>query len=124
VQIDWSVIGVLGTFLTVVIGAAFFATVSMLIAVAVKTRERFMGMGQVITMPLFFASNAIYPLQIMPDWLQTIALANPLSYLVDLLRGFLVSGTPTNALLDWLVLLVALAVAQLIAGATFKSIVV
>jgi ABC-2 type transport system permease protein len=124
VQIDWSVIGVLGTLVTVVIGAAFFATVSMLIAIALKTRERFMGMGQVITMPLFFASNAIYPLQIMPDWLQTIALANPLSYLVDLLRGYLVSGTPTTPGLDWLVLLVALAIVQVIAGATFKNIVV
>ena len=26
-------------------------------------------MGQVITTPLFFASDAIYPLQIMPEWL-------------------------------------------------------
>jgi ABC-2 type transport system permease protein len=25
-----------------------------------------MGMGQVITMPLFFASNAIYPVSMMP----------------------------------------------------------
>ncbi|MGZ5764908.1 MAG: hypothetical protein ACXWHZ_16545 [Usitatibacter sp.] len=31
-----------------------------------KTRERFMGIGQVLTMPLFFASNAIYPLDMMP----------------------------------------------------------
>ena len=25
-----------------------------------------MGIGQVLTMPLFFASNAIYPLELMP----------------------------------------------------------
>jgi hypothetical protein len=31
-----------------------------------KTRERFMGIGQVLTMPIFFASNAIYPLSLMP----------------------------------------------------------
>ncbi len=34
------------------------------IAHLVKTRERFMGIGQVLTMPLLFASNAIYPLSL------------------------------------------------------------
>jgi hypothetical protein len=41
--------------------AAIFATFSLAVACLVKTRERFMGTGQVLTMPLFFASNAIYP---------------------------------------------------------------
>ena len=49
-----------------------------------------MGIGQVLTMPLFFASNAIYPLVLMPDWLKTIARFNPLTYLVDALRGEMV----------------------------------
>jgi ABC-2 type transport system permease protein len=45
-----------------------------------------MGVGQLLTMPLFFASNAIYPISIMPVWLQTISQANPLTYEVDALR--------------------------------------
>jgi ABC-2 type transport system permease protein len=49
-----------------------------------------MGIGQVLTMPLFFASNAIYPLSIMPAWLRTVATLNPLTYLVDGLRGLMV----------------------------------
>jgi ABC-2 type transport system permease protein len=52
----------------------------------VKTRERFMGVGQVLTMPLFFASNAIYPTAIMPDWLKVVSHLNPLTYVVDALR--------------------------------------
>jgi len=56
----------------------------------VKSRERFMGIGQLMTMPLFFASNAIYPMAIMPNWLKAIALINPLTYLVDALRGLMV----------------------------------
>lgn len=51
-----------------------------------------MGIGQVLTMPLFFASNAIYPLDLMPGWLRTIAAFNPLTYLVDTLRGAMVIG--------------------------------
>lgn len=43
-------------------------------------------------MPLFFASNAIYPIDLMPEWLQATALANPLNYLVDALRGLMVVG--------------------------------
>ena len=35
---------------------------SMVLAAVVKTRERFMGIGQLIVMPLFFASSALYPL--------------------------------------------------------------
>ncbi|MBE3582484.1 MAG: ABC transporter permease, partial [Thermoanaerobacteraceae bacterium] len=48
-DIHWSIPGVVFSMLTVVVGAAFFATLSMIFAVLVKTRERFMGIGQVIT---------------------------------------------------------------------------
>lgn len=75
-----------GVVLMIVLSAAIFACFSLIIACFVKTRERFMGMSQVLTMPLFFASNAIYPLDLMPAWLRHIALFNPLTYQVDALR--------------------------------------
>ena len=37
-------------------------------------------------MPLFFASNAIFPLSLMPGWLRAVAAVNPLTYQVDALR--------------------------------------
>ena len=46
--------------------SALFSTFSLIVACIVKTRDRFMGVGHVLTMPLFFASNAIYPIAIMP----------------------------------------------------------
>jgi ABC-2 type transport system permease protein len=76
----------------VLLGAAVFATFSLIVACLVKTRERFMGIGQVLTMPLFFASNAIYPIEIMPGWLRVVSKLNPLSYLVDVLRTLMVQG--------------------------------
>lgn len=48
--------------------------VCSVIACIVKTRERFMGVGQVLTMPLFFASNAVYPTTMMPAWLRVISI--------------------------------------------------
>jgi len=83
----------LGVLLTVVLASATFATFSLVIACLVKTRERFMGIGQVLTMPLFFASSAIYPLDLMPEWLRAIAHGNPLTYVVDALRAQMVVGT-------------------------------
>jgi ABC-2 type transport system permease protein len=90
----------------VVLGAAFFACLSMTIAGLVRNRDRMMGIGQAITMPLFFASNALYPVDVMPQWLQWLSAVNPLSYEVNALRGLLI-GTPTNAVLDVAVLFVA-----------------
>ncbi|MCA8003309.1 ABC transporter permease [Burkholderia metallica] len=81
-----------GLVLFVVLGAAVFSTFSLIIACLVKTRERFMGVGQVLTMPLFFASNAIYPTAMMPRALQVVAHLNPLSYQVDALRLLLLPG--------------------------------
>ena len=78
--------------LFVVLGAAVFSTFSLIIACLVKTRERFMGIGQLLTMPLFFASNAIYPVELMPRWLQVFSRVNPLTYQVDALRALMVEG--------------------------------
>jgi len=78
-----------GAVVFIVMGAAVFGSFSLLVACIVKTRERFMGVGQVLTMPLFFASNAIYPTTLMPPWLQAIAHANPLTYQIDALRTLL-----------------------------------
>ena len=92
VQLSWSPLSLLGILIVVMIGAALFSTFSLIIACIVKTRERFMGIGQVLTMPLFFASNAIYPIAIMPDWLKVIAHINPLTYQVDALRALMITG--------------------------------
>ena len=83
---------VVGVLCAVVLGSAIFSTFSLVVACVVKTRERFMGIGQGLTMPLFFASNALYPIDLMPGWLKIVALANPLSYLVDILRAQMIVG--------------------------------
>jgi len=92
VHVDWSPLALIGVFLVVLLGAAFFSTFSLIIACLVKTRERFIGIGQVLTMPLFFASNAIYPISIMPGWLKVISCINPLTYEVDALRAMMLAG--------------------------------
>lgn len=106
----------LGVIAVVVLAAAFFACLSVIIAGIVLKRDRLMGIGQAITMPLFFGSNALYPVDVMPGWVRAIAVVNPLSYEVSALRGLLI-GTPTNLWVDFGVLIVAAAAAIAIASA-------
>ena len=93
---NWHPLALAGVAVTVLLGAAVFSTFSLIIACIVKTRERFMGIGQILTMPLFFASNAMYPIAIMPDWLKVIAHVNPLTYEVDALRALMIQGGATT----------------------------
>ena len=85
------------------VGSAFFSCLSMSLAGVVMARDRLMGIGQAITMPLFFSSSALYPAKIMPGWLQVISKINPLTYEVEALRGLLI-GTETTLWLDVVVL--------------------
>ena len=58
-----------------------------------------MGIGQVITMPMFFASNALYPVSAMPVWLQWFVYINPMTYAVDGLRSLLITGNLSQLVL-------------------------
>ncbi|HEY8486528.1 MAG TPA: ABC transporter permease, partial [Limnochordales bacterium] len=91
-HLAWRPVALAGVVLFVGVGAAVFASFSMVVACLVRTRERFMGIGQVLTMPLFFASNAIYPMAAMPGWIAAVARLNPLTYQVDALRALMVEG--------------------------------
>jgi len=107
VHLNWHPLALVGVLGTVVLSAVLFATFSLAIACLVKTRERFMGIGQILTMPLFFASNAIYPIALMPRWLQIISHMNPLTYEVDALRALMLArGASVSGLgLDFAVLI-------------------
>jgi ABC-2 type transport system permease protein len=108
VHLTWNPLRLLGVIVVVLLGAAFFCCLSITVAGLAMTRDRMMGIGQAIMMPLFFASNALYPLDLMPRWLRVLAHVNPLSYQVDALRGLLI-GTPAHLLLDFGVLVGATA---------------
>jgi ABC-2 type transport system permease protein len=106
----------------VVLGSAFFACLSMTLAGLVRNRDRLMGIGQAITMPLFFASNALYPVDVMPQWLRWLSAINPLSYEVNALRALLL-GLPGNTWLDIGILLFAAILGVAAASALLRRLV-
>lgn len=124
VQLNFSAIAMLGVLLIVMLGAACFSIFSIIVACLVKSREGFNGMGQLMTMPLFFASNAIYPIEIMPPWLQFVSHINPLTYEVDALRGvMLLNGTSIYGYgFDTVVLVLVLIALTFIGGRLYRQI--
>ena len=124
VQLNFSAIAMLGVLLIVMLGAACFSIFSIIVACLVKSREGFNGMGQLMTMPLFFASNAIYPIEIMPPWLQFVSHINPLTYEVDALRGvMLLNGTSIYGYgFDTVILVLVLIALTFIGGRLYRQI--
>jgi ABC-2 type transport system permease protein len=125
VQLRFGVFALAGVVLAVMLGSAVFSTFSLIVACLVKSRERFMGIGQVLTMPLFFASNAIYPLSLMPAWLRMVSRVNPLTYQVDALRSLMVvgGGSTFGLGVDYLMQIAALVILVAVATKLYPSIV-
>ncbi|MDP9403583.1 MAG: ABC transporter permease [Actinomycetota bacterium] len=119
IPLRWSVGGVLGALAAAVGGAMLFSSISMVIASAVRSREQFMGLGQLVTLPLFFASNALYSISLMPAWLQVVARANPLTYEVEVLRRLLLGLGPQRLLLDVAILAGGTVLAVAVASRTY-----
>jgi ABC-2 type transport system permease protein len=115
---------ILGALLFIGLGSGFFSTFSLIIACPVRTRERFKGIGQVLTMPIFFASNAIYPIDVMPRWLQWVSHFNPLTYQVDAMRALILQqGTTTIGLgIDFAVLTIGCIILTAIAARLYPRI--
>ncbi len=61
----------------------------------IETQSAFINF---ITIPLMFASNAFFPISLMPNWMQAIANANPTSYAVDAVRRFIIDSGSLNHL--------------------------
>jgi len=118
IHLHLSPLAIVGVVAAVIFGSAVFSTFSLIAACIVKSRERFMGIGQVLTMPLFFASNAIYPLALMPIWLRNLSRVNPLTYQVDALRSLMIVGGTTSFGLAPDFAFMAAALALLVAIAT------
>ena len=100
----------------VVIFGICFSSLSILVTVLLKTRERVMGIVQLISMPLFFASNALYPVDLMPVWLQVVSFVNPMTYFVAALRALMITGNLSALPMD--VLGIGVATAFFVAAAS------
>lgn len=89
--------------------ATGYACLSCSIALRTQSQESMAAFVHVVNMPLFFTSTALVPTKHMPLWLETVAVWNPFSVVVNTMRQALLSGVidPVLPTLGPLVLLTA-----------------
>ncbi len=83
-----TIIAILGILLFVGTFALGFLFLSAAISVSLESPEGLQGIITLLTMPIFFASNALYPIDAFPELLQVISRINPLTYLVIGIRYY------------------------------------
>jgi ABC-2 type transport system permease protein len=58
----------------------------VMMAARIKQMQAFMALTQMLVMPLFFLSGALYPLNGLPTWLAILTRFDPLTYIVSPMR--------------------------------------
>jgi ABC-2 type transport system permease protein len=84
----FDLMGLLGLLLAMFLLSIGFSALFTTIALAVENQETLFGVINLLNLPLMFASAALFPLALMPDWLKTVAEYNPLTWAVDAARQF------------------------------------
>ena len=85
VQIIISIVGIVLLTMLFAMGLMFL---SSLISINIASHEGVQALITMLTLPLFFASNALYPIESMPIVIQAISKINPLSYFITGIRYF------------------------------------
>ena len=110
--------GLPGILVIVVLAALFgiaWAGLSNIIALLSGNAELTMIVGILITFPVLFLSTAFMPAVLLPDWLDTVANVNPITYIVEALRALVNEGW------DWGAIGQSLGVTALLAAFTFTG---
>ena len=91
-------IGLLGTFAGLFLMVMGFSSLFVMLAVRSTNQDTQMMIVNLLSLPLLFASNSMFPVKFMPSWLQPIVLVNPVSYATDISRQFLLGSPGMSAL--------------------------
>lgn len=94
-RLGGSPLGWLGAAALVALFALGFAGLALAVAAQSRTIMGYHGMIFLFNIPLLFASNALYPLQVLPGWMRWLVLLNPTTYLIDALRALAFDGAPS-----------------------------
>lgn len=88
-------LGWIGALLLLLIFAIGFSGLALAVAAVSRSIAGYHGMIFLFNLPLLFASNALYPLDVLPGWMRVVVLANPATYLIDAVRSLAFGVAPT-----------------------------
>ena len=117
---DWSL--VLPALLLLIVICLALTFVGAGIASMVEDFQGFQGINNLIVLPLFFLSSALYPLNNVPTFLRIISTYNPVSYMVDALRYLLSNQSHFGLSKDLIVIAITLVASFIFAVRRFNRI--
>ena len=117
---DWALVP--AAFLVLVLMSLALTCFGAGIASMVDDFQGFQGINNLLVMPLFFLSSALYPLNNVPTALRIISTVNPISYMVDALRYLLASQTHFGFGKDLIVMAITFVAALVFAVNRFQRI--
>jgi ABC-2 type transport system permease protein len=94
---NFSLLTIAGSFVILFLMAFGLSSLFVMLALRSSDWQTQMAMINLLNLPLLFASNAMLPVSIMPDWLQSVVKFNPVSYANDAVRQLLLGSTTTLA---------------------------
>jgi ABC-2 type transport system permease protein len=101
-----SILDFLSVYLALFLMALGLSSLFIMLAIRASSWESQMAIMNLLNLPLLFSSNAFYPIDIMPLWLQPVAYINPITYTNDVVRQSLLGVQGINPLfIDYLYLL-------------------
>lgn len=116
------VIGVLVTILAAVLLTVAFAAISNAVALIVGQQQALIGISQLLTLPLLFASSATMDTGLAPSWVRAVARFNPMEWAVAASRSAMSANQDRPGIALHLVLLALLAaVLGLVATRAFRT---
>jgi ABC-2 type transport system permease protein len=86
VNVPYDPLLILGIFILQLLLAFAITAFGVMVAVRIKQMQSFMGVMQMIVMPMFFISGALFPVAGLPVWLTVLNRIDPLTYAVDPMR--------------------------------------
>ncbi len=101
--------------------AATFISLGLIFGSVINDFQGFQLVTNFVTLPLFFLSNAIFPLSSLPWYIQDISYVNPLTYGIDGIRGALTGVSTYPMAVDLGVMIVFFAVMVAIAAYAFNK---
>ncbi|WP_254838237.1 ABC transporter permease [Natronomonas marina] len=88
-DIATGVVGAAGIVAVGVVFSLWFVALSNALAVLTRDQESTIIGANLLQFPLLFLSSAFLPLAALPDWIQTFAMLNPVTYGVDAARALM-----------------------------------
>jgi ABC-2 type transport system permease protein len=86
VNVPYDPLLLIGIFAIQLLLAFSITAFGLMVAVRIKQMQSFMGVMQMIVMPMFFISGALFPVAGLPGWLSVLNRLDPLTYAVDPMR--------------------------------------